>query len=290
MRGFRAKDSDRERYVDLIEAAYADGQLGDADRELRVGRALSAETLDELETLTRDLQRPPGAPAPAVHQVVGPARQTRTRWVGGVAVGLVAFVALVVAGVTAVVALAMFAVSGETGVDSSRAIDSPVVVETETGTETGTGTGTTPPFRLSAGSVRSFVKAYQEEFGTLEAYEVGFFAQRVGVQVPVRGSRPRMERWSWDGAWRQDTQASAVIGPNQRVDLGAVDVRRLFANIATARTTLDVEKGRFTHALLIRWGDEPTELNIYVGNDFDETGYLSTTPAGEITRRHPYAP
>ena len=55
MRGFRAKDADRDRCVELIEAAYVDGQINDADRELRVGRALSAETLDELATLTRDL-------------------------------------------------------------------------------------------------------------------------------------------------------------------------------------------------------------------------------------------
>ena len=98
-----------------------------------------------------------------------------------------------------------------------------------------------------------------------------------------------MERWSWTGEWRQDTEAAAVTGLHQRVDLGAVDVGRLFANIAAAQRSLDVEKGRFTHALLIRWGDEPTELNIYVGNEFNESGYLSSTPAGEITRRHPYA-
>ena len=65
MGGFRAKDADRDRYVDIIEAAYVDGQLGEQDRELRVSRALTAETLDELDSLTRDLQRPPGAPAPS---------------------------------------------------------------------------------------------------------------------------------------------------------------------------------------------------------------------------------
>ncbi len=87
------------------------------------------------------------------------------------------------------------------------------------------------------------------------------------MQVPVRGSRPRMERWTWTGEWRQDTNASAVRGPYERVDLGAVDVGRLFDNIGVARRTLDVEQGRFTHAILIRFGDGPTELNIYVGND-----------------------
>lgn len=198
-------------------------------------------------------------------------------------VGLGFFVALVVAGVTGLVALLMFAVSGDPESVTSQGTEVvPVPVE-----ETAV-VSEDVSFRMTAPQVRAFVRAYEEEFGTLEAFEVGFYPERVGVQVPVRGSRPRMERWSWDGAWRQDTTASAVRGPNRRVDLGAVDVGRLFDNIAAARRTLDVEKGRFTHAILIRWGDEPTELNIYVGNEFNESGYLSSTPAGEITRRHPY--
>jgi hypothetical protein len=143
---------------------------------------------------------------------------------------------------------------------------------------------------MTPADVRTFVTSYEKKFGTLEAFEVAFFPDRIQAQVPVRGSRPRMERWAWDGQWRQDTQAAAVAGPHQRVDLGTVDVRRLFDNIATARRVLGVEKGRFTHALLIRWGAEPTELNIYIGNTFNESGYLSSTPSGEITRRHPYAP
>ena len=142
---------------------------------------------------------------------------------------------------------------------------------------------------MTEGRVRTFLRAYEKKFGTREAFEVGFYPDRFQAQVPVRGSRPRMERWSWDGTWRQDTEAAAVAGPFQRVDSGTIDVGRMFDNIATARRGLDVEKARFTHALLIRWNDEPTELNIYVGNQFNESGYLSSTPAGEITRRHPYA-
>ena len=198
-------------------------------------------------------------------------------------VGLGFFVALVVAGVTGIVALAMFAVSGETDSATSQGtevVPVPVEESAEAVEEAS--------FRMTATQVRAFVRAYEEEFGTLEAFEVTFFPERVGVQVPVRGSRPRMERWAWTGEWRQDTTAAAVAGPYQRVDLGSVDVRRMFANIAAARRTLDVEQGRFTHAILIRWGDGPTELNIYVGNEFRESGYLSSTPAGEITRRHPY--
>ncbi|SEC67863.1 protein of unknown function [Nocardioides exalbidus] len=282
MRGFRAKDSDRERYVDLIEAAYADGQLGDADRELRVGRALSAETLDELETLTRDLQRP-GVPPPSPGTVPGQAPHAYVRSRSGrrprpALIGLVvAGVALVVVGLVTTLVVVMSATVTSVSVDSGRATATAAPIE---------GTGA-PAFAFTAASVRRFVRGYEDKFGTLEAYEVSFFPDRIQAQVPVRGSRPRMERWAWNGEWRQDTQAAAVAGPYQRVDLGAVDVRRLVANVATARKTLGVEKARFTHAVLIRWGDGPTEIDIYVGNDFGETAYLSSTPAGQVTRRIP---
>ena len=69
-----------------------------------------------------------------------------------------------------------------------------------------------PSFEMTAGQVRAFLRAYEEQFGTLEVYEAGFYPNRVGVMVPVRGSRPRMERWSWTGEWRQDTEASRVTG------------------------------------------------------------------------------
>ena len=270
MTDFRAKDADRDRAVEVIETAYVDGQLGDADRELRVSRALSAETLGELEGLTRDLQRPaePVRPAP-------PARPPTRRpgRAGLVVAGVVA------AGVLGAVPM-VFLSAGSSEYSSGTTVEAPAV--------SSPAAEQAVRFELTPATVRTFARAYEQEFGTLEAFEVGFFPGRVQVQVPVRGSRPRMERWTWDGRWRQDTTAAAVTGPNQRVDVGAIDVRRMFANIAVARRTLDVEQARFTHAILKRWSGEPTELNLYVANELDESGYLSTSPAGEVRRRHPY--
>ena len=198
--------------------------------------------------------------------------------------GLGVFVALVVAGVTGVVALAMFAVSGGPRRRPPRAL--PWCRRRSRRSPTKPSLPDDSARRCGA-----FLTAYEKKFGTLEAYEVGFFPQRVGVQVPgARVTRPRMERWTWDGAWRQDTTASAVRGPAS----ASTPARSTYAGCSptspSPERSLDVEKGRFTHALLMRWNDEPTELNIYVGNEFNESGYLSTTPAGEVRRRHPYVP
>lgn len=274
MRGFRAKDSDRDRFVELIEAAYVDGQLGAVDRDLRVSRALSAETLDELQTLTRDLQPPPGGvPAIPVRTEVHPRRLL------GVVLLLGAVVAVLGIGVAAMVLFARV----DTGSDTSPS----VAVESAPAEPVPAESGTEQSFEMTPAGVRGFVRAYEREFGTLDTYEVGLYPARVGVQAPVRGTRPRMERWTWDGAWRQDTDASAVRGPGGIIDLGALDVRRLFTNITTARRTLDVPGAKLTHVLVNDWSEEPT-VNIYVANSFDESGYLKTTLEGDMLRAYPY--
>ena len=285
MGGFRAKDADRERYVDIIEAAYVDGQLGEQDRELRVSRALTAETLDELEGLTRDLQNRPAPVAPVLPRADA-TRDSTTDAVPRAARVAVGGVFVVIT----LVALIMFAMVGvafmSTGEPepfapsdvSGEAVPVPMEEVVEPA----------PSFEMTAPEVRRFVRAYEREFGTLEAYDVGFYPSRVGVQVPVRGTRPRFERWTWDGGWTQDTQAAAVTGLTELVDLGSFEVRPLFANIATARKSLGVERGRLTHVILHRWQGEDPSVNIYIGNTFGESGYLRTTPSGEVVRAFPY--
>jgi hypothetical protein len=279
MGGFRAKDADRERYVDIIEAAYVDGQLGEQDRELRVSRALTAQTLDELDALTRDLQDRPVPVAARVDTPSAAAPRAAKLVVGG-AFAVITVAVLLIFGA---VGLALFSVTGESDESPAVVISGeavPVPAEVDVVEEQ-------PSFAMTAPEVRRFVRAYEREFGTLDVYDVGFYPTRVGVQVPVRGSRPRFERWTWDGEWTQDTEAAAVRGPGEVIDLGALDLRRLFANIATARKTLRVERGRLTHVLVNDWSEVPT-VNIYIGNRFDESGYLKTTLSGEVLRSFPH--
>ena len=58
----RASDDDRERVVEVIAAAVADGRLSLEEHSHRVERAYRARTLGELATLTADLVSPAGQP------------------------------------------------------------------------------------------------------------------------------------------------------------------------------------------------------------------------------------
>jgi hypothetical protein len=286
MGGLRAKDADRDRFVELIEAAYVDGQLSTEDRELRVTRALSAATVDELEALTRDLQ---GRPAPAgVQQVASPAGPQRRSAIALVVLGLV--VSVLGVGVASLVMLSTPDAEPvtQTGVEaveqSSSAVpeptEEPVAVEPEVA-----------PFEMTAAQVRRFLGEYEQKFGTLDAYQAVFYPARVSLEVPVRGSRPRYERWSYDGSWDQYAEASAVRGA-EIIDLGAFNVPRMFANITTAKRTLNVQRGELTHVIVQKWSLDPEpSVAIYVGNSFNEGGYLATTFSGNATlRSFPYEP
>jgi len=274
MEGYRARDADRDRYVDLIEAAYVDGQLGAEDRELRVSRALAAETIAELETLTRDLQRDAlPAPAPVV-----PRRRGRT----------VAALAAAAAGVVVLAGAGLLLASPSQPETVWPTIEAEVAEQPAPPPPAQSAAPDVEPFEMTPAQVRRFLDSHEEEFGTLDTFEAGFYPTRVGVQVPVRGSRARMERWSYDGAWTQDTEARRVVGAEGTIDLARLDVGRLFANIRRAERTLAVQGGRLTHVLVDTWTDGTPTVNIHVGNEYDETGYLKTTLAGDVVRAFPY--
>ena len=59
----RASDSDRDRVIELLRAAVADGRLDPVEFDERLDAALAARTIDALAPLTADLVAVPGSAA-----------------------------------------------------------------------------------------------------------------------------------------------------------------------------------------------------------------------------------
>ena len=278
MEGFRARDADRDRYVEVIESAYVDGQLGDLDRELRVSRALSAETLDELESLTRDLQnrpvpvRVPVVPAPAAPAPVRSARPRRTGGLSGVGAAAAGAVLLAVVGTL----MASTQESDWVGGSSTEIVRVPSPVPTPLGRD-----GT---FSFSQRGVRELVAAYDARFPR-DPYELTIFPRRAVAQVPLPGPGSRFQVWVWDGTWTRDGEPATLAAPRAPVDLAELDAGRLVDNVRLARDAVRVEDGHLGRVVLTRTGEEPALLTIRVTNRYGETGELVTTPAGEIVSR-----
>ncbi|NYI78992.1 DUF1707 and DUF4870 domain-containing protein [Nocardioides panzhihuensis] len=67
----RCTDADRDRVIDVLKSAYADGRLDQAEFDVRFDLTMKAKTYAALEPITRDLVAQPAAVAP------GPAKPAR---------------------------------------------------------------------------------------------------------------------------------------------------------------------------------------------------------------------
>ncbi|HLJ99017.1 MAG TPA: DUF1707 and DUF4190 domain-containing protein [Streptosporangiaceae bacterium] len=85
----RAATTDRERAIDVLKAAFAEGRLTQAEYNDRMGRAHEARTYGELMTLTGDLPAGP-IPLPSLPawQVPVRARQTNSMAIASMVLGL----------------------------------------------------------------------------------------------------------------------------------------------------------------------------------------------------------
>jgi hypothetical protein len=67
----RASDADRDRVIELLRAAVADGRLNPAEFDERLDAALAARTIDALFPLTADLIAAPGSASPLAPLLAG---------------------------------------------------------------------------------------------------------------------------------------------------------------------------------------------------------------------------
>jgi hypothetical protein len=67
----RASDADRDRVIELLRTAVADGRLDPAEFDERVDAALAARTVDALTPLTADLIAAPGSDAALALRLAG---------------------------------------------------------------------------------------------------------------------------------------------------------------------------------------------------------------------------
>lgn len=63
-----AGNADRERGADVLKAAYSEGRLTKDEYDYRLGKAVAARTVEELQLLTADVPNGPSAVPPAFHR------------------------------------------------------------------------------------------------------------------------------------------------------------------------------------------------------------------------------
>jgi hypothetical protein len=307
----RPGDRDRAALVARIEHAARAGRIAPADRDIRLANVEPAQSLVELDLMSRDLDQLEDAlPAaePAAPVWTGPSATPLSDQVTEQAVGLarttVRSIGVVTALVVALVAagLGASAYLGSNGSDSPRRGDL-LTPEPIPGGGVPEGAGDEPvgdpspaagpSYGLDAAGIRWFLAEYGNRFATTRVVDLTLYPEYAVVQVPLPGTgRHAGALYRTADGWRDFGGISANFPGSRPVDLQDLDVQALAHNIARARQALGVESVSQTYVVIgYRPDVDPApHVDIHVSNEFGESGYLATTPDGTIERAYPYQP
>ncbi|MEV6138665.1 DUF1707 domain-containing protein [Nocardia sp. NPDC051990] len=276
----RASDADRDTTGQLLDSARRDGQLTEEEHQTLGELAQGAKTLGDLADLVDDVQRPTDAPLPPT-----PPRSNRRRWyvIGVTAASVGAAVAAFVLTSGAATPDAPPAAPVGAAAPDLGAVQ-PVVVAT--------------PNLLTREGLTHFLDKYREKFGDLQADELTLFSDYATVARAVPGQPNRQVRYDFRGGFAQSGAAVSRKTDTPAADLAQLDVAAVSGVVATAPATLKVPNGVVTHidVAVDASGSYSSDgiargatiVRIFAGNQFNESGYILLTPAGQIVRAWPF--
>jgi len=280
----KAKNADRDAAIEVVEAAYADGQITQPDYELRVDRLLRAVTVGEVQMLVADLRRDPEEKVTDVVEAVTgetttpspPYRKVSTRsstqtsspkppgtstprtglWlaIGGIVVTI--FVGLTVA-------LPIWLTTrGSDGVAQG-----PLGLGREVSLLTPEG-------------YDIFLDALEEKTGSYEAFSVVIYPGYAVVDVPVDSTSQRKFGWYFNGDWRES--AGAGTSNDERFSADQIDGDVVARGIKRAKARVEEP----TNWYVIVEAPNPDRDNAcvaaYASNKFSESSYVLLRCDGSV--------
>ncbi len=317
----RARDEDRNLVVETLQAAFVDGQLDADERETRVGAALSAKTIQDLRRLVADLQAPPTLPVAAATplRLFTPPSDARNQKAGEAAVKQVlrrlALTGAALVGVSAVGSgIASVVSSDDDTAGSSHSVGedaeqiaaaeaaladvvmwSEVRAELRSGGELAEGSSVAVPalgaWEITPEKLKDAISMFEDAFGAPYVRELELWDSRVSAKRALRGTRVRLEDWSYySDSGLMFHRSETVAGRDlELLDLRDVDVDALFRNAAHGIETLGMEDARINWIdIEISSTDEVPEVSIWFTNRFEESAWLETTLDGRIIAEHPF--
>jgi hypothetical protein len=273
----RARDRDRDAAIDLVEAAWAQGRIVEADRDKRVQELRRAQTLADIEMFVHDLRpavpAPRATPGPAPAVPYGPPvpawsvpsseELTRQNRPGRAALVVPLVVVLVVA-----VAVVGGIVATVGAIDEQ--VSSPSAQPQEARNV------------LTPGGYRDLVAAVRERTGSTTVFMAVLYPTYAVVEVPVDARTRREEYWYWNGRelTRNDNRSTASFG---RYDLSAIDADQLVRLVRRVRPLVDDPTSWYA---IVRAPDsDGAVMWAYASNEYSETAYLGAKPDGTVVHR-----
>lgn len=275
----RARDIDRAETATVLDAAYAEGQLGADEYHDRLAQVRAARTLGELAESTADLQG--ACPGPVVPRPVRSGGRGRYFAVLGAAALAVAFGTFTLthreAGPMADPPPAPPEAAQPVSYAALDTVE-PRVIAT--------------PDLVSGAGVAHFIATYRATFGDTVADEVTLYPAHARVVRALPGQPNRKVSYTYRGGFRQDSEVTTRAPDTPTVDLAAVDSAAIGAAADSATAVTRVPDGLVSMIEVEISSIDPapnrTVVGIHVDNSFDESGWFLLAPAGEVLRVWPF--
>lgn len=248
----RARAVDRDEAVEVIEAAYVDGQLTREEYDVRSQRALEALTLGDVRASTKDLQRP----LEQASATTAAANPTDGRRLSGMLV-------------LAAILLAAGWVFYQAVTDDDSPPDA----------------GSPPPAVdvFSADGFRDFVAALEERTGDTVVFDVSLVRNSGRVAVPADTTSDRSVSYTWRDSGFEEGESASTELDGVRIDLSRIDPAAMATNVEAAAALVEEPEDA---VLTVHFDeDHPRQCyNVSVSNRFSETGRVYATCSGQVLR------
>lgn len=310
----------------MLDAAYAEGQLGAGEYHDRIAAARAAKTLGELSELVADLQTPAArrvrreraaGSGPASGYSPGTRARTADRDAAGevlsrafgegqlaedeygaraellaaaVTLGDLAELTADLQGARPAPAARPPARSGGQGkYFAAPAPAAPVPYAALNDVEP---LVIPTPNLVTGVGLAHFVDRYRTEFGDTVADEITLYPAHARVTRALPGQPNRKVTYTYRGGFHQDSDPTTRPADTRTVDLAAVDTAAIAAAAGTAAATTRVPDGVVSMIELEVFSFDPLvgrpAVSIHVDNTFDESGWFVLSPAGEVLRVWPF--
>ncbi len=260
----RARDEDRDLTCRALDTALADGQLSTEEHRTLTELTAEAKTLGDLAALTEDLQRPAPAPIDPRSRV----RPRAARFAGAMVV------VAVLAAVGGYQLTHRSAPPAPVAAPAAKAVQ-PLVIET--------------PDLTTAAGFDNFRGRYRAKFGDTVVDEVSLFPEYASIERTTVAQPNRVVGYDYRGGFLATSAVTTREKDKPILDLATVNVSALSDLLNRSVSMTKVQGGSVSHINMDidSITDVPT-IDIYVSNEFSESGYLEATPAGQLIRVSPF--
>ncbi len=254
----RARAEDRALTCRALDTALADGQLSEQEHRTLTELTAQAETLGDLAGLTEDLQKPTEAP-------IDPRTRVRPR-------------AARLAGAVAVVAV----IAAVGGFRLTHTSAPPPAAAAPMGQAVAAEVIETPDLTTGAG-FEHFRRLYQAKFGDTVVDELRLYPGDASIERTTMAQPNRVVDYSYRGGFMATSAMTTREAGKPIFDLATVNASVLGDLLGRAVSLLKVESGAVSHIMMdVDTITKAPAIAVYVSNEFNESGHLEVTPAGEL--------